>query len=446
MIDGDVATWLKNRKVVEVEAMFVDFNGILRGKIVPTEKYLLDPVRLPESVIAQSITGEWGLQADYLNEADNDMQLVPDPNACYPIPWSSESEPAAQVICDCYSIRNRPVQHAPRYILKKVVGMFRKRGWTPVIAPEIEFYFVKHDTNPDNPLAAPVGRSEWPIPGQQPYSIDAVNEFENIVNDIYLFAETQGLPIDTLNNEVGTAQMEINFEHGDPLVMADSVMMFKRCVREAALRHGVRATFMAKPGQVQPGSSLHIHQSVIDREGRNIFATDEGKDTLLMHCYLGGLQKHVKELQSIYMPNINSYRRLNVKSSGINSCWGVNNRTVGLRVPFTEDPGSKRIENRLSGADVNPYLAIAATLLSGYSGMVGKVKPGEECRGAGWDRPHGLHEGLMEAVEDLKKSALVRENFGNLFANLYRSVRLTEFENYRQVVSSWERLYLLQTV
>jgi len=446
MIDKEIVSWLQERKVVEVEAMFADFNGILRGKIVPTEKYVLGPIKLPESVIAQSVTGDWKFQIDYLDDTDNDMQLVPDPGSCFPIPWSPADEPAAQVICDCYTLRNRPVQHTPRYLLKKVLGLYRRQGWTPVVAPEIEFYFVAHDTNPDNPLTAPVGRSEWPVSGQQAYSIDAVNEYERIVNDIYMFAEAQDLDIDTLNNEEGIAQMEINFNHGDPLKMADHVVMFKRCVREAALRHGVRATFMAKPVQGQPGSSLHIHQSVVDRDGRNILAKPDGSDGPLLMSYIGGLQRYARELQAIYMPNINSYRRLNTPYAGINTQWGVNNRTVGFRIPAGDQPESKRVENRLSGADVNPYLAIAASLLSGYRGMVEKARPGEECRSAGWDRPLGLSGSLIEATLALQQSKMLREACGGAFVNLYGAVRRTEFEHYRKVVSSWERMFLLQMV
>ncbi len=445
MIKEDVAGWLQEHGIVEVEAMFPDLSGICRGKIVPTEKFVLDLVKLPESVAVQSLTGDWGHQVDYINEQDNDMQLVPDISSCFVIPWAPADEPAAQLICDCYSIRNRPVQHIPRYILKKVMGMYRRSGWTPVVAPEIEFYFVKHDTNPDNPIKPPVGHTGWPAGGQQPYSIDGVNEYEKIVNDIYMFAEEAGLDIDTLNSEEGIAQMEINFKHGCPLAMADQVLIFKRCVREAALRHGVRATFMAKPIGDQPGSSLHIHQSVVDRNGASLFSTASGGNSPLMMAYLGGLQAHAGECQLIYMPTINSYRRGNIEHSTINNQWGVNNRTVGFRIPETDSPDAKRIENRIPGADVNPYLAIAASLLSGYHGMTNRIKPGTECRGLGWDMPSGLHSGLEGCISSMQKSSMLRTMLGSAFVNLFTSVKQTEFENYRRVVSSWERMYLLQT-
>lgn len=446
MIRQEVVDWMHRHKVVEVEVLLPDLTGIPRGKIIPTEKFLLDTVKLPESVIAQAVTGEWGLQEDFLNVTDNDMQLVPDVDGCFVIPWAPADEPAAQVVCDCYSIRNRPVSHAPRTLLKRVVGLFRRKGWVPVVAPEIEFYFVRHDSNPDNPLQAPVGRSEWPVGGQQPFSIDAVNEYEPIVNRIYSYAEQQGLAIDTLNHEDGIAQMEINFHHGDPVAMADQVLMFKRCVREAAIRHKVRATFMAKPIEGQPGSSLHIHQSVRSRGGDNLFAEQDGSASALMMRYLAGLQRHARAFQAVYVPNINSYRRLNSPRTSVNTQWGVNNRSVGFRIPETDDVAARRIENRLPGADVNPYLAMAASLLSGYLGMIGQAKPTDECRGAGWDSPRGLASDLVGAVQSMQKSDVARKMLGGSFVNLYTSVKLTEYENYRRVVSSWERMFLLQTV
>lgn len=446
MIKQEVVDWLHRHGVIEVEVLFPDFTGIPRGKIIPTEKFVLDTVKLPESVIAQSVTGEWGLQEDFLSAKDNDMQLVPDVDGCFPVPWGAEEDSVAQVICDCYSIRNRPVSHAPRTLLKRVVGLFRRRGWFPVVAPEIEFYVVRHDSNPDNPLQPPIGRSQWPVGGQQPFSIDAVNEYEPMVNDIYAFAEQQELAIDTLNHEEGIAQMEINFKHGDPVAMADQVLMFKRCVRESALRHNIRATFMAKPIADQPGSSLHIHQSVNDRNGDNLFADADGGGSPMMSRYLAGLQRHAQALQPIYMPNINSYRRMNSPRACVNTQWGVNNRSVGFRVPETDAASARRIENRLPGADVNPYLAIGASLLSGYLGMVGQLRPTEECRGAGWEQPPGLHTDMVGAVQSMQKSEAVRKMLGGSFVNLFTSVKLTEYGNYRRVVSSWERMYLLQTV
>ena len=153
-------------------------------------------------------------------------------------------------------------------MLRRVVELYENRGWKPVVAPEIEFYLVKPNNDPDYPLEPPVGRSGRPESARQSYSIAAVNEFDDLFDDIYDFSEAQDLEIDTLIHEDGAAQMEINLRHGDPLVLADQVFLFKRTIREAALRHEMYATFMAKPMSSEPGSAMHIHQSIMTLDDR----------------------------------------------------------------------------------------------------------------------------------------------------------------------------------
>ena len=153
-------------------------------------------------------------------------------------------------------------------MLQRIVGLYASKGLKPVVAPELEFYLVKPNLDPDYPLEPPVGRSGRPERARQAYSISAVNEFEALFDDVYDFSEAQGLEIDTLAHEEGTAQMEINLRHGDPVELADQVFMFKRTIREAALRHEMYATFMAKPIAHEPGSAMHIHHSVVDAGDR----------------------------------------------------------------------------------------------------------------------------------------------------------------------------------
>ena len=228
---------------------------------------------MPESAIAQTVTGDWGEQEDYLDDMDGDMELRPEIDGCFIVPWAQE--PTGQIICDSVSRNGGLIRWAPRSVLKRVLRAYQQEGWQPVIAPELEFYIARRDNNPDNPLAPPVGRTGRPGFSKQPFNIDAVNEFETVIEDIYRFAEAEDLAVDTLVHEEGVAQFEINFKHGDPLAMADQVLMFKRCVREAAIRHGIVATFMAKPVEDQPGSSMHIHQSLYSPRGRPQFVRRE---------------------------------------------------------------------------------------------------------------------------------------------------------------------------
>lgn len=177
----------------------------------------------------------------------------------------------------CGRCRRRVRSYTPRNVLKNVLSLYKEKGWKPVVAPEIEFYLVAMNDDPDYPLHPPKGRSGRSIVGGQSYSIAGINEFDELIDDIYHFSEKQGLEIDTLIHEEGPAQLEINLRHGDPIELADQVFLFKRTIREAALKHGIYATFMAKPMQGQPGSAMHIHQSVIEIDsGRNIFSNKDG--------------------------------------------------------------------------------------------------------------------------------------------------------------------------
>ena len=196
-------------------------------------------------------------------------------------------------------------------------------------------------------LEPPIGRSGRPEAGRRSYSISAVNEFDDLFEDIYAFAEAQQLEVDTLIHEEGAAQMEINLRHGDPLALCDQVFLLKRTIREAALKHDIYATFMAKPIANEPGSAMHIHQSVLSAmTGRNIFTDDEDRPTPEFFNFLAGQQQYVPAVTCMLAPYVNSYRRL-VKgaSAPVNVLWGYDNRTTGLRIP-PSSPANRRVENR----------------------------------------------------------------------------------------------------
>ncbi len=205
-----------------------------------------------------------------------------------------------------------------------------------------------------------------------------MNEFDPLFDDIYAFCERQDIEIDTLIHEDGPAQMEINLLHGDPLDLADQAFLFKRTAREAALRHKMYTTFMAKPHAREPGSAMHIHQSVVDKKTRaNVFSNKDGSPSQLFFAHIGGLQKYLPAAMCLFAPNVNSYRRITrTQVAPINVHWGYDNRTAGLRVPVSP-PDSRRVENRIGGADANPYLAIAASLACGYLGMIENLQPTE---------------------------------------------------------------------
>jgi glutamine synthetase len=315
-----------------------------------------------------------------------------------------------------------------------------------VIAPEMEFYLVARNEDADYELVPPVGRSGRRETARLSYSIDAVAEFEDFVEDMYDYADAQELDVDTLIHENGAAQMEINFRHGDPLSLADQVFVFKRTVRETAHKYNMYATFMAKPMKNEPGSAMHIHQSLLDASGNNVFVDANGEHSAALLSYIAGLQRYTPELISLYAPNVNSYRRLAPDiSAPINLNWGLDNRTCAFRVPHSE-LAATRVENRFPGADANPYLAIAASLASGLLGMQEKLTPSAPHQGTANEDSVEVARTLEEGLRNLGSTPAVRELFGDLFLRAYTAVKLDEFEEFNRVISSWEREHLLLQV
>jgi glutamine synthetase len=403
-------------------------------------------MRLPESIFLQTVTGDYPEDtAQAMSPAEIDIILKPDPRTVRRVPWAAE--PTAQVIHDCFYADGRRVKMAPREVLKHVLDLYAQRGWEPVVAPELEFYLVEPNVDADYPLKPPMGRSGRSEPGRQSYSIAAVNEFDPLFDDLYQFCEAQDIAIDTLIHEDGPAQMEINLLHGNALDLADQAFMFKRTAREAALRHKMYATFMAKPHAKEPGSAMHLHQSVVDKKtGKNVFSADDGTPTPLFFAHLAGLQRYLPAAMALFAPNVNSYRRITrFQVAPINVQWGYDNRTAGLRVPMSE-PQSRRVENRISGADANPYLATAASLACGYLGMVQGLSPTEPITGSAHDLPFSLPRNLDEAIRLLRECDPLIEILGDSFVSAFALVKEAEYEVFLQVISSWEREHLLLNV
>ncbi len=444
-----IEQFLRDHRIEEVECLVPDMAGIARGKILPAQKFLKgmrsEGLRIADSVFSQTVTGGYP-DDDVISETVGDVYLVPDPKTIRLVPWYDE--PTAQVICNAFSFDGEPITIASRYVLKRVLDLYKEQGWLPIVAPELEFFLVDVNTDPDYPLEPPIGRSGRRETSRQAYGLDAVNEFDPLFEEVYDFCDAQEIDVDTLIHEAGAAQMEMNFNHGPALQLADQAFLFKRTVREAALRHKVYATFMAKPMQGQPGSSMHIHQSVVDiKTGQNLFAhAANGRNTKLFQAHIAGLQKFLPAVMPLMGPNVNSYRRLLRDSDApINTHWGTENRTVGLRVPRSEAK-DRRIENRLAGADCNPYLAIAASLACGYLGMVGNLKPKAEVKGSAYRLAHTLPRTLQDALHRFGSNRQVKDALGEDFVHAVVAVKEAELAEYQEVISSWEREHLLLNV
>ncbi|MDN4057679.1 glutamine synthetase family protein [Massilia sp. YIM B02769] len=443
----DMDDWLNAKRVTEIECLVPDLTGVARGKILPRVKFTEERgMRLPEAVLGMTVTGNSPTHdAAYdkaISSTDRDMILKADPTTITMVPWAVD--PTAQVIHDCYFASGELVDFAPRSVLRRVLKLYEKKGWKPLVAPELEFYLTAKNIDPDLPLTAPIGRSGRSETSRQVYSIDAVNEFDPLFEDIYDYCDMMNLDVDTLIHEIGAGQMEINFQHGDPLGLGDKVFYFKRTLREAALKHDMYATFMAKPMAGEPGSAMHVHQSVVDAgTGRNIFSNEDGSESTLFHQYIGGLQRYMPSAMAVVAPYVNSYRRIvRHTAAPINLQWGIDNRTVGFRVPVS-GAQDRRVENRIIGADANPYLALAVTLACGYLGMVEATEPSPIVEGSAYNMPVELPQGLPEALNLLRGEAALREVLGERFIDVYSAIKELEHQEFMTVISPWEREHLL---
>ncbi len=276
--------------------------------------------------------------------------------------------------------------YAPRNVLKRVVELYDAKGWTPIVAPEMEFFLVARNIDPGQEIQPMTGRSGRPAAARQAYSISAVDEFGPVIDDIYDFAEAQGFEIDGITQEGGAGQLEINLRHGDPVKLADEVFYFKRLIREAALRHDCFATFMAKPIAGEPGSAMHIHHSVLSNDtGKNIFSDEDERRNRRVRAFHRRPATLLARRNILFAPYVNSFRRyVKDHAAPINLEWGRDNRTTAIRVPVSP-PEARRIENRIAGMDCNPYLGIAASLACGYLGMIEGITPKDEFTGDAYD-------------------------------------------------------------
>lgn len=437
--------YIGDRRVDEVECVIGDIAGVARGKAMPATKFgKQTSYYLPNSIFLQTITGEW---ADNPFDAftEPDMILEPDFTTATAAPWTADV--TLQVIHDAKDQTGEYIPFAPRNVLRRVVALYEARGWKPVVAPEMEFFLTARNTDPNMPVIPPMGRSGRRAAAKQAYSLSAVDEYGKVIDDIYDFAEAQGLEIDGILQEGGAGQIELNLAHGDPIRLADDVFYFKRLIREAAHRHDCFATFMAKPIADEPGSAMHIHTSVVDAQtGRNIFAGPKGIETAHFQHFIAGMQNHLPGAIALLAPYVNSYRRYVPDfAAPINLEWGRDNRTTGLRIPISS-PSGRRVENRLPGMDCNPYLGIAATLACGYLGLIEGRAPRPEFTGSAYIDSDDIPSNLGDALDLLVEDEALKEVMGVEFVKVYDSVKRNEYKEFLQVISPWEREHLLLNV
>ena len=426
----------------EVECVTPDLNGVPRGKVMTAEGFLEGRrLQMARGVLLQCIMGGYP-PAKFYGGDDGDLALVAEHGQLHRLPWSSDGR--ALAICDAIELDGRPSALSTRGQLKAVIARYAALGLAPVVATELEFFVFAPNSDPLQPFQPPLGTDGRRESGHSAFSVSSNNGLRPFFSDVYQCMAALGLPRDTFMHEMGVSQFEINLLHGDPLLLADQTFLFKHLLKEVALKHGLTVVCMAKPLARTPGSSMHIHQSLVEASsGRNIFSDAQGLPTDTFHHFIGGLQACMADFTALFAPNVNSYQRLcHPYASPNNACWSEDNRAAGLRIPASA-PVARRVENRLPGADANPYLAIAASLAAGLHGIEQRLQPSPAIQGEFEVPEHlGLPCTLHAALQRLKGSTLARELFGSEFIEGYIASKTLELTDFFDEITPWERRVL----
>ncbi len=426
----------------EIECITPDLNGVPRGKVMTAEGFLEGRrLQMARGVLLQCIMGGYP-PARFYGSDDGDLALVADDRHIHRLPWSDE--PRALAICDAVELTGASSGLSTRGLLKAVIARYAALGLAPVVATELEFFVFAPNSDPDQAFLPPLGKDGRREEGQSAFSVSSNNGLRPFFNEVYRCMEALGLPRDTFMHEMGVSQFEINLLHGDPLLLADQTLLFKHLLKEVALKHGLIVVCMAKPLAHTPGSSMHIHQSLVQiSDGHNVFSDADGAPTATFRHFIGGLQACMADFTALFAPNVNSYQRLcHPYASPNNACWSEDNRAAGLRIPASS-PVARRVENRLPGADTNPYLAIAASLAAGLHGIEQQLEPTAAIQGEFEVPDHlSLPCTLHAALERLKRSELAREMFGNEFIDGYIATKSMELTSFFDEITPWERRVL----
>jgi len=426
----------------QIECVTPDLNGVPRGKVMTAEGFLQGRrLQMARGVLLQCIMGGYP-PARFYGSDDGDLALVAEPSQIHRLPWSEEG--LALAICDANELDGRSSALSTRGQLKSVIARYAALGLAPVVATELEFFVFAPNSDPLQPFQPPLGKDGRRELGHSAFSVSSNNGLRPFFQEVYHCMAALGLPRDTFMHEMGVSQFEINLLHGDPLVLADQTFLFKHLLKEVALKHGLNVVCMAKPLAHTPGSSMHIHQSLVEvATGRNVFSDDQGQPTETFYHFIGGQQACMADFTALFAPNVNSYQRLcHPYASPNNACWSEDNRAAGLRIPAS-DPVARRVENRLPGADANPYLAIAASLAAGLHGIEQRLQPTPAIQGEFAVPEHlSLPCTLHAALERLKRSALARELFGSEFIEGYVATKTLELTDFFDEITPWERRVL----
>ncbi len=439
---------VRHPDIEAVDIVLTDANGIGRGKIV--RRHELEAIYrngrgFPISILGLDITGEDVHETGLIwDSGDGDLKAWPVPGTLVPVHGTSR----AQVLMTMYHLDGRPMMSDPRHALARQLSRFSQRGLFPAGAFELEFFLLANDRDADGRVQPARAVLDGRASGKtEVYSVDHLHGMQPLFDDIYKAAEAQGVPAETVISEYAPGQYELTLNYRTDVMRAvDDLAMLKRLVRHQARRHGVTACFMAKPIEKYAGSGMHMHVSLRDGEGGNVFAeTTPGKwSDNILHA-IGGLSSTMAESMLVFAPHANSWRRFVSQSyAPIAPTWGVNNRSVALRIPES-DARARRIEHRPSGVDANPYL-VATTVIAGIGkGMDERLDPGPQTTGNGYETAmsSAMPADWRSAIEAASASAFLKDALGEEMHRTFTAIKRAEYFRVARTVSEVDyHLYL----
>jgi glutamine synthetase len=435
-----------NPDIEAIELLITDPNGVARGKIVAREELegiYREGRYVAGSILGLDITGE-DVEATGLvwSVGDADRRCWPISGTLKRTPWTRR--PSAQVLLTMHDLDGTPTYADPRHVLTRSIAALSPLR--PVVAAEIEFYLLAR--NADGALVPASGLLSGRKQARfDSYGLGKLDDMSPVFDDIYSAAKALELPLRTLMSEYAPGQFEITLLHRpDALRAIDEAIVFKRLIRGVALRHGLIACFMAKPFEEQAGSGMHLHVSLQSDTGQNVFSSDDPAGTPLLRHAIGGLQRTMAESMLIFAPNANSYRRFRRMSyAPVAPTWGINNRSVSLRIPAGGAP-SRHVEHRVSGADANPYL-VAATVLGGVRvGLAGQFDPGPAITGNGYEATTAstLPRDWHSAIRAAEASQFLHSALGTDFMKALVAIKQQECDKFDAKVSAADYEWYLE--
>lgn len=430
-----------------VRAVVCDINGIFRAKRVPSrlaKKALDGKLKMPLSILFVDIWGNDVIASGHvLDSGDRDGVLRPTERGPLDLEWLDR--PSSLLMCAMYTDRGVPFAADPRHALAAIVARYRERGLTPVCATELEFYLHDLDTDEISPPLRPGGSK---LSANSVYSLQDLDGFESFLSDVYAACRRLGIQAEEAISENGCGQFEINLCHTDDVLRAaDDAQLFKYLVKGVAARHGLGATFMAKPYGGEAGSGMHVHFSLLDGDGHNVFADGTPQGSPVLRAAVAGLLDALPASMLVFAPHYNSYRRLAPDSHApTRATWGYENRTVAIRIPDGPD-AARRIEHRVAGADSNPYLVLAAMLGAALDGIdAGASPPAPEAGNAYEGDATRLPASWEQALQAFEASAAMRGILGPLLAEVFAAAKRQEIDVFARELSSFEVTTYLDVV